>query len=300
MKQRSGQKIKLTSVEELLGVPSDKEAPVDVELAKIRSFRNHPFKVVDDDKMLDLIGSIRDNGILTPVLIRPMENGMYEMISGHRRMHAASRLKMNKIPAIIREMSDDEAVLVMVDSNIQREELLPSEKAFAYKMKLESMKRQGARSDLTSSHFETKLRSDSKLSQEIGESRAQIQRYIRLTELIPKLLDLVDKKRLSFTVGVDISYIDKEIQEWIYQYVFANGMITPQQVRTLRKALESGSMTQKKMIGILNDCIKPKTTSRKVTLSERKLREYFTEDYTSAQMERIVLELLEKWKKERN
>lgn len=300
MKQRSGQKIKLTSVEELLGVPSDKEAPVDVELAKIRSFRNHPFKVVDDDKMLELIGSIRDNGILTPVLIRPMENGMYEMISGHRRMHAASRLKMNKIPAIVREMTDDEAVLVMVDSNIQREELLPSEKAFAYKMKMETMKHQGFRSDLSSSQNETKFRSDSKLSQEIGESRAQIQRYIRLTELIPKLLDLVDKKRLSFTVGVDISYIDKEIQEWIYQYVFANGMITPQQVRTLRKALESGSMTQKKMIGILNDCIKPKTTTRKVTLSERKLRDYFDETYTSAQMERVVLELLEKWKKERN
>lgn len=159
MKTRSGQKIKLTSVEELLGVPNE-EVATEIDLVQIRSFKNHPFKVLDDEKMQDLVDSIKENGILTPVLVRPIGNEQYEMISGHRRMHAASLLKMTMIPAIIREMDDEEAVLKMVDSNIQREELLPSEKAFAYKMKLEAMKRQGKRTDLTLSQNETKLRSD--------------------------------------------------------------------------------------------------------------------------------------------
>lgn len=158
MKTRSGQKIKLTSVEELLGVPNE-EVATEIDLVQIRSFKNHPFKVIDDEKMQDLMDSIKENGILTPVLVRPISNNLYEMISGHRRMHAASMLKMDVIPAIIREMSDEEAVLKMVDSNIQREELLPSEKAFAYKMKLEAMKKQGSRSDLTSDQNGRKLES---------------------------------------------------------------------------------------------------------------------------------------------
>ena len=178
MKTRSGEKIKLTSVEELLGVPNE-EVATEIDLVQIRGFKNHPFKVLDDEKMQDLVDSIKENGILTPVLVRPIGNDQYEMISGHRRMHVASLLKMTMIPAIIREMDDEEAVLKMVDSNIQREELLPSEKAFAYKMKLEAMKRQGKRTDLTLSQNETKLRSDIQLSKEVGESRAQIQRYIR-------------------------------------------------------------------------------------------------------------------------
>ena len=296
MKTRSGEKIKLTSVEELLGVPNE-EVATEIDLVQIRGFKNHPFKVLDDEKMQDLVDSIKENGILTPVLVRPIGNDQYEMISGHRRMHAASLLKMTMIPAIIREMDDEEAVLKMVDSNIQREELLPSEKAFAYKMKLEAMKRQGKRTDLTLSQNETKLRSDIQLSKEVGESRAQIQRYIRLTELIPNLLDLVDKKKLNFTVAVDISYIDKEIQIWLYDYICANGNVTPDQIRALRKELNNGAaMTQQKMVFILNECLRPKKTSRSITFSETKLKKYFPAEYTTSEIEQVLVQLLEEWK----
>ncbi len=220
-KIRPGQKIKLTSVEELLGV-SNEESAMDIEVVKIQPFRNHPFKVIDDEKMEDLVESIRANGILSPVLIRPIGNDIYEMVSGHRRMHAAILLGMDRIPAIIREMTDDEAIVKMVDANIQREELLPSEKAFAYKMKMDAMKRQGSRSDLTSGQNDQKLIgkvSRDILAEEMGESSKQIQRYVRLTELIPELLEYVDQKRLQFTVAVEISYIDKEVQKWLYEYI---------------------------------------------------------------------------------
>ena len=296
MKTRSGQKIKMTSVEELLGVANE-EVATEIELEQIQSFQNHPFKVLDDEKMQDLVNSICENGILTPVLVRPIDDNRYEMISGHRRMHAAGLLQMNVIPAIIRDMSDEEAVVKMVDSNIQREELLPSEKAFAYKMKLDAMKKQGKRTDLTLAQNETKLRSDAQLSLQVGESRAQIQRYIRLTELQPKLLNMVDNKRLNFTVAVDISYIDKEIQNWLYDYIDANGTIIPNQVKTLRKAIDSGTvMTQQKMVSILNECIKPKNTAKNVTFSGKKLEKYFPASYTAADVEKIVFELLEEWK----
>ena len=209
MKNRSGEKIKLASIDELLGVVNE-ESAMEIEISKIHPFKNHPFKVLDDEKMQDLVESVKINGVLTPVLLRMDENEEYEMVSGHRRMHAAQLAGLTMIPAIVRELSDDDAIVAMVDANIQREELLPSEKAFAYKMKLEAMKRQGVRTDLTLSQNETKLRSDEVLSKQVGESRAQVQRFVRLTELIPELLDLVDNKKLQFTVAVDISYIDKE------------------------------------------------------------------------------------------
>ncbi len=182
MKPRAGQKIKLTSVDELLGV-SNEESAMDLEIDKIRPFRNHPFKVLDDDKMQDLVESIRTNGILSPVLVRPIGNDIYEMVSGHRRMHAAVLLEMDRIPAIIREMTDDEAVVKMVDANIQREELLPSEKAFAYKMKMDAMKRQGKRNDLTSGQNDQKLAgaiSRDLLAAELGESSKQIPLFVKV------------------------------------------------------------------------------------------------------------------------
>ena len=218
MKNRSGEKIKLASIDELLGVVNE-ESAMEIEISKIHPFKNHPFKVLDDEKMQDLVESVRINGVLTPVLLRMDDNEEYEMVSGHRRMHAAQLAGLTTIPAIVRELSDDDAIVAMVDANIQREELLPSEKAFAYKMKLEAMKRQGVRTDLTLSQNETKLRSDEVLSKQVGESRAQVQRFVRLTELIPELLDLVDNKKLQFTVAVNISYIDKEVQGWIYEYI---------------------------------------------------------------------------------
>ena len=226
MKNRSGEKIKLASIDELLGVVNE-ESAMEIEISKIHPFKNHPFKVLDDEKMQDLVESVRINGVLTPVLLRMDDNEEYEMVSGHRRMHAAQLAGLTTIPAIVRELSDDDAIVAMVDANIQREELLPSEKAFAYKMKLEAMKRQGVRTDLTLSQNETKLRSDEVLSKQVGESRAQVQRFVRLTELIPELLDLVDNKKLQFTVAVNISYIDKEVQGWIYEYISDTGLINP-------------------------------------------------------------------------
>ena len=297
MKNRSGEKIKLTSIDELLGVVNE-ESAMEIEIDKIKPFSGHPFKVIDDEKMQDLIESISESGVLTPVLIRPDQNDGYEMISGHRRMHAAQKAGLITIPAIVREMTDDEAVIAMVDANIQREELLPSEKAFAYKMKLEAMKRQGSRTDLTLSQNETKLRSDEILSKQVGESRAQVQRFIRLTELIPDLLELVDKKRLNFTIAVDISYIPQDVQKWIYEYICDNGFIKPNQIAALRNYLGQGPVTQSLMISILNSHIPVKAPARKVTLNEKKLTKYFPKNYTSEDMEKVIESLLEKWKQE--
>lgn len=299
-RQRAGQKIKLTSVDELLGV-SNEESALEIEIIKIRSFKNHPFKVVDDEKMQDLVESIRVNGVLSPVLVRPIGNDIYEMVSGHRRMHAAELLGMESIPAIIREMTDDEAIVKMVDANIQREELLPSEKAFAYKMKRDAVKRQVGRHrkenvDQIGLNFSGRPSRDL-LAEEIGESSQQIHRFIRLTELIPELLDYVDQKRLQFTVGVEISYIDREVQKWLFEYIKDNGAVKLNQITLLRSQLQSGAITQAKMISILNDSQPGKAPSSKLTFSEKKLREYFPSQYTAAQMRGIIEDLLSDWKR---
>ena len=299
MKNRPGEKIKLASLDELLGVVNE-ESAMEIEINKIHAFKNHPFKVLDDEKMQDLIESVKLSGVLTPVLLRVDSNDEYEMISGHRRLHAAKMAGLTTIPAIVRELSDDDAVIAMVDANIQREELLPSEKAFAYRMKLEAMKRQGSRTDLTLSQNETKSRSDEVLSKQVGESRAQVQRYIRLTELIPELLDLVDSKKLKFTVAVDISYIDKEIQKWIYEYIKDTGFIKPQQITALRNQLNEGAVNQVVMLTIFNKCMMVKTPSRSITFSEKKLTKYFPESYSADDMEQVIESLLEKWSQEQN
>ncbi len=298
-KMRPGQKIHLKSVEELLGV-SNEESAMDIEISKIRPFKDHPFKVVDDDKMQDLVESIRVNGILSPVLIRPIGNDIYEMVSGHRRMHAASILGMDCVPAIIRDMTDDEAVVKMVDANIQREELLPSEKAFAYKMKMDAMKRQAGRprkenSGQIGQNLSGKFSRDI-LAEELGESSQQVHRFIRLTELIPELLEYVDQKRLQFTVAVEISYIDKEIQKWLYEYIRDNGAIKLNQVGILRTQLQAGAMSEAKMIALLNNSQPGKMPSSKVSFSEKKLREYFPEDYSTSEMKSVIEKLLAEWK----
>ena len=299
MKNKSAEKIKLPSIDELLGVVNE-EAAMDIEIRNIQSFEDHPFKVVDDDKMQELVESIRTNGVLVPVLVRPDGRNGYEMVSGHRRMHASKLLGLETIPAIIRDMSRDEAVVAMVDANIQREELLFSEKAFAYKMKLDAMKRQGTRSDLTSGQNDQKLSgsvSRDILAAQVGESSKQVQRYIRLTELIPDLLEMVDNKRLNFTIAVDISYIDKQVQSWIYEYICDNGFIKPNQISNLRQHLGQGNMTQQLMISILNSSIPMKAPVKKVTFNEKKLAKYFPAHYSSADMENVIVKLLEDWKK---
>ena len=302
MKNRSGEKIKLASIDELLGVVNE-ESAMEIEISKIHSFKNHPFKVLDDEKMQDLVESVRINGVLTPVLLRMDDNEEYEMVSGHRRMHAAQLAGLKTIPAIVRELSDDDAIVAMVDANIQREELLPSEKAFAYKMKLEAMKRQGSRTDITSGQNDQKLKpviSRNILADQVGESSKQIQRYIRLTELIPELLDLVDNKKLQFTVAVDISYIDKEVQEWIYEYISDTGFIKPKQIAALRNQLNDGPINQIQMLSIFNNCVMAKKVSRSLTFSEKKLTKYFPDDYTAKDMEQVIESLLEKWMQEQS
>ncbi|MCI7093831.1 MAG: ParB/RepB/Spo0J family partition protein [Lachnospiraceae bacterium] len=296
MKERVGQKIKLKSVEEILGVVGE-ESAMEIEIAKIHPFKNHPFHVVDDDRMKRLVDSIRENGILVPAIVRSIGNDEYEMISGHRRMHAAQKLGMERIPVIIREMTDDEAIVKMVDSNIQREELLPSEKAFAYKMKMEAVRRQGERRDLTSGQIDQKLKgtvSRDVVAEESGESSRQVQRYIRLTELTPELLDYVDKKRIQFTVAVEISYIDKEIQQWVYEYIKENGPVKINQVKELRAAMQTGAMTQDKVITILSGNQDGNRVGD-LTLSWKRVRQYFPEDYSRDDMRQVIEDLLKSW-----
>ena len=301
MKNRSGEKIKLASIDELLGVVNE-ESAMEIEISKIHPFKNHPFKVLDDEKMQDLVESVKINGVLTPVLLRMDENEDYEMVSGHRRMHAAQLAGLTTIPAIVRELSDDDAIVVMVDANIQREELLPSEKAFAYKMKLDAMKRQGIRTDLTCVQNEHKSGKKSRelLGEQVGISSVQVTRYIRLTELIPELLDLVDNKKLQFTVAVDISYIDKEVQGWIYEYICDTGFIKPKQIAALRNQLNDGPINQIQMLSIFNNCVMAKKVSRSLTFSEKKLTKYFPDDYTAKDMEQVIESLLEKWMQEQS
>ena len=301
MKNRSGEKIKLASIDELLGVVNE-ESAMEIEISKIHPFKNHPFKVLDDEKMQDLVESVKINGVLTPVLLRMDENEDYEMVSGHRRMHAAQLAGLTTIPAIVRELSDDDAIVTMVDANIQREELLPSEKAFAYKMKLDAMKRQGIRTDLTCVQNEHKSGKKSRelLGEQVGISSVQVTRYIRLTELIPELLDLVDNKKLQFTVAVDISYIDKEVQEWIYEYISDTGFIKPKQIAALRNQLNDGPINQIQMLSIFNNCVMAKKVSRSLTFSEKKLTKYFPDDYTAKDMEQVIESLLEKWMQEQS
>ena len=260
MAKRPGQKITMTSIDELLCVP-DTEGTIDIDVAAIYPFENHPFKVLDDERMEELTESIRANGILTPVLVRPDDEGTYEMISGHRRLRAAKKAGLRKIPAIIKEMTDDEATIAMVDGNIQREEILPSEKAFALKMKMAALKKQGKRNDLTTSSTEwTKSRAGDIVGEAEGISKSQVHKYIRITELIPKLLDMVDEKRLAIAMAVEISYFNKNVQQWLYEYINENGMIKQEQIMELRQYREDKSITQEQLIGIL---VKSRSTTEK-------------------------------------
>lgn len=295
---RNGEKMHLTSVDELLGL-GNTEQSIEIEIEKVHGFKDHPFKVQDDEKMEELIESIGKNGVLSPVLVRGNDRDGYEMISGHRRLHAAKISGLEKVPAFVRNLTDDEATIVMVDSNIQREELLPSEKAFAFKMKMEAMRRQGERTDLTSRQNVEKL-----TSAEIGESRGisgrQVERFIRLTELLPELLDLVDKKRLQFICAVDISYFDKTIQKWLNEYIRENVVIKPVQITKLREIVSQENIDQDRMICILNESLPGKATSKKVVFNEKKLKRFFPVEYSNKQIEQIIEGLLEQWSRERN
>lgn len=298
MASRVAGKIKLQSVDELLGVP-EIAGTQEIEIGRIHSFPNHPFKVLDDEKMDTLVDSIRENGILNPVIVRPDNGGDYEMISGHRRLHAAGIAGLKKVPAIVKEMSDDEAIINMVDANIQREEILPSEKAFAYKMKLDAMKRTAGRPTKENAcHNGTHLRSDQELALQVGDSARSIQRYIRLTELIPDLLECIDNKRIGLVIAVDLSYLDEQIQKWVYEYYKDNGFLKPVQVEALKNYPNLSNATQQSVISIMNDALPKKNTSAKITFSEKKLDKYFPSHFSSKDRENIIIQLLEKWSEE--
>ena len=298
MGSRVAGKIKLQSVDELLGVP-EIAGTQEIELGRIHSFPNHPFKVLDDEKMDTLVESIRENGILNPVIVRPDQNGDYEMISGHRRLHAAGIVGLNKVPAIVNEMSDDEAIIKMVDANIQREEILPSEKAYAYKMKLEAMKRSAGRPTKENAcQSGTHLRSDQELASQVGESARSIQRYIRLTYLVPELLEMIDLKKLQFVMAVDISYFDEQIQKWVCEYIKDNGFIKPVQISALKNYPNLSKANQFSVISIMNDALPKKSSSAKVSLSEKKLDKYFPSHFTAKERENVIIQLLEQWSAE--
>lgn len=299
MASRVAGKIKLQSVDELLGVPKI-AGTQEIEIGRIYAFPHHPFKVLDDEKMATLIDSIRENGILNPVIVRPDQNGDYEMISGHRRLHAAGIIGLEKIPAIVKEMSDDEAIIQMVDANIQREEILPSERAFSFKMKMEAMSRQGYRTDLScGTKFHTKSVDERKTRQTIGDEAGmtgrQVTKYIRLTQLIPELLECVDLKKMTLAMGVDLSYLDEQVQKWVYEYYHDNGFLKPIQVEALKNGPDLSNATQFQIITILNEALPKKNTAAKVSFSEKKLDKYFPPHYSVKEREDIIIQLLEQW-----
>lgn len=288
------EKIHFESVEELLGAPVTEDGVEEIKIERIYPFENHPFKVVDDERMAQLVDSIINNGVITPVIVRPDDNGCFEMISGHRRMYAAKKAGLSKIPAVVKKMTDDESIIAMVDANVQREEILPSERAWSFKMKMDAMKRQGARTDRTSGTQCPKLTVDI-IGKESGFKGRQVKNYIRLTYLIPDILDLVDEKKLSIIMAVDISYFDKEMQKWIYDYRKENGILRAEQIKALREQPNIDNLTQYTMNQILSGAIPKPETSGKVSLSEKKLNKYFPSHFSSAQREKVIIGLLEEW-----
>ncbi len=293
MGRNVAEKIKLPTVEELLGAPSS-DGTLEIDISSIHGFKNHPFKVIYDERMEQLAESIRENGILNPVIVRQCEDGTYEMISGHRRMYAAQLAGLVKITAMIKDFSDDDAVIAMVDSNIQREELLPSERAFAFKMKMDALKRQGKRNDLTSDQNGPRLSAEA-IGGESNISATQVKRYIRLTELIPELLDLVDQKNMPFTIGVELSYLDSSVQEKVNTYITNHKMVKPAQVAALRNTEDIQNLTEQQVFEILEGIETKKKDNGKVAFSGSKLNKYFPKEYSSKQREHIILQLLEQW-----
>lgn len=300
----SAKNIVLKSVDDIFQteenrVDAQRERVQEIPLDQLKPFRNHPFKVRDDQRMLDTVDSIREYGVLVPAIARPDPEGGYELISGHRRKRGCEMAGLQTMPVIIRDLDDDAAVLVMVDSNIQREELLPSERAFAYKMKLEALKHQGARTDRTSGQVVQK----SKLSVEIvaeqaGENYKQVQRYIRLTELISELLDMVDERKLAFNPAVEVSYLKRDEQRMLLEAMDAE-QTTPSlsQAQRLKKFSQEGRLTEEAMSAIMSE--EKKSDMDKVTLRSDTLRRYFPKSYTPKQMEQTIIKLLDVWQKQR-
>ena len=267
-----------------------------IPIEELFPFKEHPFKVLDDEAMQRTVESVAQYGVLAPLIARPRPEGGYEIISGHRRQHAAELAGLDTLPVIVREMTDDAAVILMVDSNLQREHILPSERAFAYKMKLEALKNQGARSDLTSPQIGTKLRADEKVAQDSGESRNQIQRFIRLTNLIPELLDMVDEKKISFNPAVELSYLD-EAQQRDFLQAMDETQNAPSlsQAQRMKKLAQEEKFTYEAAFAIMGEAKKDELD--KVVIKNDTLKKYFPRSYTPRQMEDVIIKLLEQWQR---
>ena len=268
-----------------------------IPIGELFPFKNHPFKVLDDEAMTRTVESIAQYGVLAPLIARPRPDGDgYEIISGHRRQYAAKLAGLDTLPVIVRQMSDDAAVILMVDSNLQREHILPSERALAYKMKLEAIKNQGARSDLTSAQVGRKLEAADIVGQEAGDSRNQVRRFIRLTNLIPELLDMVDEKKISFNPAVELSYLD-ESQQRAFLEAMDGTQNAPSvsQAQQLKKMAQCGEFTYEKAFDILGQ--EKKSEQDTVTIKNDILRKYFPRSYTPRQMEDVIIKLLEQWQR---
>ena len=299
----SARNIELKSVDDLFATEesradAQREKVQNIPLGELHPFRNHPFKVKDDAAMQDTVDSVREHGVLVPAIARPDPSGGYELIAGHRRHHASELAGKETMPVIIRDLDDDAATIIMVDSNLQREELLPSERAFAYKMKLEAIRHQGKRQELTSSQVGMKLQALDIVGQQAGDSRNQVHRFIRLTELIPELLDMVDERKIAFNPAVELSYLKKEEQTLLLE-----AMDSEQATPSLSQAQRLKKFSQQKMLSL--DVMRAvmseekKTDLDRVTLKNETLRKYFPKSYTPKQMEDTIIKLLEGWYKKR-
>ena len=300
----SAKNIRLTPVDDLFSTDesradAQRERVVELPLAELHPFRNHPFKVLDDEKMADTAQSIREHGVLVPAIVRPREEGGYEIVAGHRRHHASQIAGLDTMPAIIRDLDDDAATIIMVDSNLQRETLLPSERAWANKMKLDAMKRQGKRTDLTCGQVGHKSeKSVMRVADEAGESVKQVQRFIRLTELIPPLLDMVDERKIAFNPAVELSYLKPEEQVELLDAMDSE-QATPSlsQAQRLKKFSMEGHLSIDVMRAIMSE--EKKGELDRITLTGDKVNKYFPRSYTPQQKEQVILKLLEGWYRHR-
>ena len=269
-----------------------------IPIGELYPFKSHPFKVLDDESMQRTVESVAQYGVLAPLIARPRPEGGYEIISGHRRQHAAELAGLETLPVIVRQMDDDAAIILMVDSNLQREHILPSERAFAYKMKLDAMKNQGTRSDLTSTQVVSKLRSNEKLGAENNQSRETVRRFIRLTNLIPELLDMVDNKTVSFNPAVELSYLSPEQQQEVIRAMDdTQNFPSVSQAKRIKKLAQDGTFTTETVVAIMGE--EKKSELDTVTIKNDTLKKYFPRSYTPKQMEDTIIKLLEQWQKKR-
>ena len=299
----SAKKVELASVDDLFSTEesradAQRERVMEIPLSELHPFQNHPFKVKDDEAMMETADSIRQYGVLVPAIARPDPNGGYELVAGHRRHRASELAEKETMPVIVRDLDDDAATIIMVDSNLQRESLLPSERAFAYKMKLDAMKHQGARTDLTSAQVGPKLTAAEKIAENSPDSKSQIKRFIRLTELVPELMDMVDEKKIAFNPAYELSFLKKEEQVDLLDAMDSE-QATPSlsQAQRLKKFSQEGHLSIDVMRAIMSE--EKKIELDKVTLTSDTLRKYFPKSYTPQRMQETIIKLLEAWQRKR-